>query len=101
MNPLLIVAAVVFLWWAVGAFLIMYASRSYVEPNAPLVVRAIVLLKAGFVIPWLAMKNGSVPIVVVVPSHMNAEEQARYDSWASTMAADCQCHACKARRGEQ
>lgn len=100
MNTLAIILAtigfIVVIWWVIGVILLAYFAKIYVQPGAPLMPKIMTVLVCGFVLPWLAMVNGRIPIAVVAEN--NPESEKKVERW---IADNCPCGGCRRRRGEE
>lgn len=93
-----VIGAAVVLWWLAGLALVAFFCQHYVEPEAPLSARMQTLFSAAFHMPWFALVNGSLPIILLMPSEPTPEQEAKFEKWRLD---NCNCPACKARRGER
>lgn len=92
-----LIGAGVVLWWVFGILLVTFFCQTYVEPSAPLSARVGTLFLAGFAMPWLLLTMGGLPIVLLMPADATPEQDAAFEKWR---LENCNCPACKARRGE-
>lgn len=97
---IMIMATIGFLvvcWWVTGVVMFTF-TNVLVFPGTPLSVKVLTVLHAGFVLPWLVVAHGRLPVIsMIAPTNPTPEEQQKIEAFTQQ---HCPCPKCKARRGE-
>lgn len=87
------------LYWLVGLIIFAFFAKVYVHPGAPLSAKIVTVLLASALLPWDVMTQGRVPRVMIAPKNPSPAAQRIISEWMAANT-DCDCPACRRRRGE-
>jgi hypothetical protein len=68
-------------WWLFGTLLLAFAIQIYVANGAPLSTKLITWFVSGWVLPWLLITVGRLPMAMITKRDMTPEDEADLRRW--------------------